>query len=188
MDTAKLIFDEKFDIKVPTVALRSEEELRLLGGYINEGMSLEETMDSDITIAYLSIAQMAEIYKKGYGFSVPKREDAVKIYDNIMAHLNAWHKHSEYSVNPLSPPTDDLILLDEMAEKIFGYNKKELTAPVMSDFSKHVQEKFGLGNMLSPFENKKKEPDISDVTRESMGDKFKTRLSMHDIDLSHISD
>lgn len=123
--TTKLIFDERYMIRVPAFATRTELEIQLFGvvrtgnPYVDQGH-----LDEIVTVMW-SIERMVEASKKGIPIRVILFKDAKTIFESITRHLRAWQNYKEYGININKIPFDDLISLDEFASMIYEHVKFE---------------------------------------------------------------
>ncbi len=121
--TTPLIFDDRYMIRVPAFATRSELEIKLFGvvrtgnPYVDQGH-----LDEIVTVMW-SIERMVEASKKGIPIRIIKFTDAKIIFENITRHLKAWKNYKENGININKIPFDDLIALDEFATMIYGHVK-----------------------------------------------------------------
>ncbi len=125
IDTSRLIFDDRYMIRVPVIATKTELEMKIFGTVYTGDPDIDKGhMDEWVTVMW-SIDRMVENSKKGMGVKVIKFEDSKKIYESIMRHLRAWRNYKEQGININMIPYDDLISLDEFANLIYEYVKYE---------------------------------------------------------------
>ncbi len=125
IDTSRLIFDDRYMIRVPVIATKTELELKIFGTVFTGNPDIDKGhMDEWVTVMW-TIDRMVETSKKGIGIKVISFEDSKKIYESIMRHLRAWRNYKEQGININKIPYDDLISLDEFANLIYEHVKYE---------------------------------------------------------------
>jgi len=121
--TTSLIFDERYMIRVPAFATRSELEIKLFGVVTTGNPYVDQGHLDEIVTVMWSIEKMVEASKKGVPIRVLKFTDAKNIFENITRHLKAWKNYKDNGINVNKIPFDDLIALDEFAGMIYGHVK-----------------------------------------------------------------
>lgn len=182
-DTTKGLFDTRYVAIIPQIANISEYELEEYGYLDSPGIDAAAHLERTTIRRYMTVNDMMEVRAKGYPVSVPTIEEAVKIYQAISDHLKAWAFHLEHSINTKSPPTEDLLELDELATELFdrfkGFVIKNHTG---SAGFRSPLEAAGLSRTLQKFRPTPK-IDLDSYERVSHSGTFINSLSVNDIDL-----
>ena len=124
-DTRYYLFSraERYECSVPVMQSRSLEDLRFFGTFTSGEESWDRHMANERVVRRLTINQMVEFYKKGVDFGIRQRPDTKTIYQRITDHLVAWRNELETQINPMRPPLEDLIALENFAHSIYEHAK-----------------------------------------------------------------
>lgn len=149
-DTATPLFTQLFMCKYSPIYAMDEDELKHYGVYSTGDKSLDkDILGYQQTIGMLTIDRIIELYKVDCPISICKREDTIKIYELIQDHLYAWLERLEYGVNIYNAPIEDLIVLDEFAQKIFQYVGPEYKAREIKNDIHARLTRYGKYNVLN---------------------------------------
>ena len=118
-DTADRIFNDRYLVKVRAYQIHSLDSVRQYGVRTSGDADMDKAASQDIIVVGWSINHMVEAFKLGKSFSLVEPKDAEKIYLAITAHLNRWAEIVTHSFNHITPPQEDLDLLDELAHKLY---------------------------------------------------------------------
>lgn len=130
-DTSYYIFNSKFLCRVPYIATRSVDHIRHFGMPSTGYKELDKGTESELVTFYLSIAQMAEYFKKGTVVRILKNDDIVRIYEIISEHLNAWKLELSKRLNIGDAPVEDLIVLDQLANAVYVHARHQFTREIV---------------------------------------------------------
>lgn len=147
------IFEPKFMVKVPAEALRSEEEVRILGTHTTGNRRTDALLSRRMTTVFLNIATMAEHFAHGHQIAVVNHDDCKTIFNYTQDHLDAWARLLENTVNRPKAPFDDLQKLDRFAASVFNHARHLYTNPdnIQSGFMRQI-ENLGLLGEFSIFQ------------------------------------
>lgn len=119
--TDHYIFVPIFMVTVPQEALRTEEEVRVLGTPTTMNRRIDAVLSRQRTTTYMNIAKMATLASKGWAIGIVKHEDCKTIYDYVQNHLDAWVQLLGHSIHRPNAPYEDLYILDQFAQQIFQH-------------------------------------------------------------------
>lgn len=122
-DTRYPLWYDRYDCRIPYIQTLDLEDLAEDGLPTSGDKHHDHAMQWEPRLVSLPIHRMAELWNSGANISLVKRDDAVKIYKAISAHLFAWKEHIEDNFNPVSPPHDDLLCLDNFANTVYEHAK-----------------------------------------------------------------
>lgn len=115
------IFEPIFKVTVPQEALRTEEEIRMLGTPTTMNRRIDAALSRQRTTTYMNIARMAEIHAKGHPVGIVNHADCKTIYGYVQDHLDAWVKLLNHTLNRPKAPYEDLFKLDQFAQAVFQH-------------------------------------------------------------------
>ena len=140
-DTTTLIWDYRYQCRVPAMDLITENELEICGHYITGDKEIDRMMMTDMRSVWLNIDQMVEFYRNEVVVRVGSDKDIKLIYDSISAHLLAWTDRVRNGININTAPLGDLILMDRFASEIYEKAKYHITDDFVECFmSKAMQD------------------------------------------------
>jgi len=116
-----IIFERKYEIRIRMIDNVSIEEVEFYGMYTSGDKELDNELQNELIVRWLSINEMVEYFKRGKPFRITHVKDTEEIYGFIHQYLLSWKLKLENSVNIGNAPVDDLIALDQMASLIHGY-------------------------------------------------------------------
>lgn len=147
------IFNPVFMVRVPAEALRTDDEVRVLGTPTTGNRRIDAALSSRMTTTYLNIARMAELAAAGYNVALVNHEDCKTIYDYTQNHLDAWLKLLQHSINRLQAPFEDLQKLDRFASGVFNHARHQYVdqSNIESGFMRSIEE-LGLLGEFSIFQ------------------------------------
>ncbi len=108
-----------FRVGIPQLRSRSLRDMELFGTQISGDHRIDRENASAENICMISIDKMLEYHVANIPVRVLRREDTKQIYEYIKAHLEAWAKVFSETLNTEMVPIEDLILLDELANKVY---------------------------------------------------------------------
>lgn len=123
IQTTPLIFDDRYMIRVPSFATRSELEIELFGVVHTGNDDVDRGHLDEIVTVMWSIERMVEASKRGIPIRVVNPKDSQKMFEAINKHLQAWRNYKEVGININTIPYDDLIALDQFAGFLYEYVK-----------------------------------------------------------------
>ncbi len=116
---------KRFLVSVPTIHLKSDEELSREGVYITGNKIVDKDLLSRRSNVLITIDDMSKFHEKGVGIAVIYPNDKETIYRAIEKYINDWILLMENSskLNMIHYPEQELIRLDELAKGIFNHNR-----------------------------------------------------------------
>ena len=157
-DTTTLIWDYRYQCRVPAIDLVSESELEICGHYTSGDKEIDRMMMTDMRSVWLNIDQMVEFYRNEVVVRVGSDKDIKIIYESISAHLLAWTDRVRNGININTAPLGDLILMDRFASEIYEKAKYHITDEFVECFmTKAMQDvsTFSPSQFYHPAYNKK---------------------------------
>lgn len=147
------IFEPIFMVRVPAEALRTENEVRVLGTHTTFNKRVDATLSRAMTTVYLNIARMADLFANGHPVSVVNHADCKTIFEYTQNHLDTWAKLLQGTVNRPHAPFDDLQKLDQFAASVFNHARHQYANPenMQSGFMRAI-ESLGLLGEFSVFQ------------------------------------
>jgi hypothetical protein len=127
-NTAWYLFNKLFYVRVNPLKVRSVEEIKLYGTLTTGNEEVDREMAKNETVVMLHIAQMEDMFNRGYTVAIVKYEDTKTIYQLITNHLIAMRNVMTLSENVTNDvkTLDELIRLDKFAEAIFGHARYQM--------------------------------------------------------------
>jgi len=122
-DTTHAIWELKFHVKVPQLAVRGIEMIRLRGTLVSGVKEIDDDIKNRLISTYCSINEMIELYRQDIPVRVTNVADTKTIYEHITTHLVAWRDQLKRGVNLGRAPIGDLILMDRFATTVYAYAK-----------------------------------------------------------------
>ena len=140
--TATLIFDDMYMIRVPSFATKSDLELRLFGTVYTGNPDIDKGHLDEIVTVMWSINRMVEGNKKGIPVRIVNPNDSKKMFEAINKHLNAWKNYKENGININAIPYDDLVALDQFAGYLYEHVKFDYgqNTKVESSLDRYLKE------------------------------------------------
>lgn len=120
-DTRYDLWYVKYLARIPFIQMQDAEELEENGLYTSGDQHHDHAMMWEPKLVSLPIHRMAELWAAGANVSLVNASDALKIYTAVSKHLNAWREVIETSINPITPPTEDLLVLDGFATIVYPH-------------------------------------------------------------------
>lgn len=127
LDSTKAIWEHLYMVSIPELASRTLDDIRLYGVAITGIKEIDDDAKTRYMNAMRTIDDMVEYYRRGVPVRVCNYSDTAEIYKAINAHLYAWKTQLEHGVNIGNAPMDDLILMDEFANKVYDHAKYVFT-------------------------------------------------------------
>ena len=118
-NTSSKIFHKDYQIVVPYLYNVRVDEIRELGVRSTGDAVMTAGGASRTVVRWATINDMVELQRRGATVTLVNDKDAVKIYDDIMLHLDTWKHIQENYLNIKLPPTADLLDLDRLASRLF---------------------------------------------------------------------
>lgn len=141
-DTRYALWYETYQVRIPFIQMQDAEDLEENGLPTSGDKHHDHAMLWEPKLVSLPIHRMAELWSAGANISLVNHSDALKIYKAITAHLHEWRDTIENSINPVTPPTEDLLVLDGFASLMYPH------AAVVYDQS-FIERKFKITSATS---------------------------------------
>ena len=191
-DSTVLIWEYLFKARIPEIASRHPEEMKLLGTRVSGVKEIDKDIHSQWLTTMLSIDQMVDLYKRGVAVRVVHYDDTKTIYDYISKHIYIWKDRLEKGINVGNAPIDDLIAMDEFANLVYDHARHLFTREIAdSILNRHIAgimrfnpNSFFNHNAIKSMNTQNnngvvhinKDPDPTTQDRDSLGEFFKSRL------------
>lgn len=120
-DTRYALWHVRYKVRVPYISTISADDLERDGMYTSGDPHHDHAMQWEPKLCELPIHRIAELYGQGANVSLVNRKDVAEIYKAITLHLTAWRYHIHDAFHPVTPPIDDLLLLDQLAAVIYPH-------------------------------------------------------------------
>lgn len=176
VDTTVALWEDLYRVRVPQLALRTEDDMRFFGTRITGDAGIDREMANQLIDIMIPIAKMVEHHSNGVTVRVVFESDVKKIYDAIQAHIEAWGKNIQNNYNIGNVPVQDLINMNAFADTIFGHAKVHyMNNDSGSDFFRyldtmsHARNRQPDAGAMSTEEQVKR---LNEVTRPDFGDVF----------------
>lgn len=123
---ADLMFKKTYRARMPIISTYSEHELDVIGIPMHEyDEGNNKNAQYDLVTVRITIVDMVEKYSYGIPVRIVDYEEMLEIYNVIQRHLRAWSDFTVTSLNQAHTDVDeDLIVLNDFANEIYGHNKK----------------------------------------------------------------
>ncbi len=115
------IFNERFEVEIPSMFLYSAEYLAVHNPHTNEDGDVDMDSAMRLTRVRLPIAGIVTHYSEGTRISFPNPKDTHVIYNIIMEHLNDWLRIVTTQYVNMIPPFVDLRYMEQLAEELHPY-------------------------------------------------------------------
>ena len=167
LGTDHYIFVPLFQVTVPQEALRTEEEVRILGTPTTLNKRYDAQLSRQRTTTFMNIAKMATLSHKGWGVAIVKHSDCKTIYEYIQNHLDAWANLLGHTIHRPKAPYEDLFILDQFAQQVFQHARWQYSNPenMQNAFMRQI-DSLGLLGEFSVFQ-----PSIISRTRQETVEK-----------------
>lgn len=142
------IFHYEWCAAVPMMYVYTDDFMRTSGRVISDP-DYDQRLPHQMVEGRYTIAQLAKLLDEGATIRLTVPEDAKAIYDIVLEHLENWSKklrnESAFELN--SAPTDELLLLSQLADHLLGFAKRYFTTdrPASSLMRRLEQLRGGLG-------------------------------------------
>ena len=117
--TGKEIWERLFWVRMPYLASRNLETMRVYGVRVSGIQQLDKERESEMITTELTIDAMFEKWRAGVTVRVMNYNDTEIIYRIIQDHILRWTEQLTYGVNIGNAPLKDLIELDEFATVVY---------------------------------------------------------------------
>lgn len=149
--TVWYLFHPRFLCKAPLLATMSVEDIRRFGMPTTGDALIDQEMNKEWPTRMLSVAEMEDIFNRGYSIRLLKYSDSKKVYEYIRDHLIAWRYFFENAGNNRVPQEtiDELIRLDKFAAVVYGPAKSLFSKETATSLFGLYRQKRRLGGMMS---------------------------------------
>lgn len=140
IDTTVALWDILYEVRMSDIGSRNIEELKMFGHVVSGIKEIDKHIRTNMIDRWMCIADMVDYFREGIPIKLINHSDTKTIYEAISHHIYAWREVCEYGVNQVNAPLEDLIWMDQFAEKVYGHATNYLDKTVrdhlvMSDFS-----------------------------------------------------
>jgi len=149
--TVWYLFHPRFLCKAPLMATTSVEDIRRFGMPTTGDPLIDQEMSKEWPLRMLSIAEMEDIFNRGYSIRLQRYADTKTVYEYIRDHLIAWRYFFENAGNNRVPQEtiDELIRLDKFAAVVYGPAKSLFSKETATSLFGLYRQKRRLGGLMS---------------------------------------
>lgn len=168
--TAWYLFNKRFQVRIPDQATRSLEEIKQFGVPTTGDPVIDREMSKDWGMRYLCIAEMEDIFNRGYDVKVLRYSETKVIYELISNHLLEFRRFFETVMNNRVPDEtiEELIRLDKFAAAVYEPAKHLFTREIaQSILGRHLQERRQSTFLSKSMFNKHVTPAGTETTNEN---------------------
>lgn len=144
-DTTVDIWDRSFRCLVSQKQTTSEDYYRIFGQRSTGSKKHDKAIPDQYVDTYISIAKMIEYFNQGVTIQVYNYDDTKTIYEIIERHLRRWKNQFAYGINIGDAPVQDLIAMDEFANKIYDKAKYLIKPDIINSLA--VQQMTSLSSL-----------------------------------------
>lgn len=188
-DTTEAIWERSFRCLVSQKQTTSEDYYKIFGQRSTGSKKHDRAIPDQYVDTYISIAKMVEYFQQGVTIQVYNYDDCKTIYEIIERHLRRWQSQFAHGINIGDAPVDDLIAMDEFANKIYDKAKYLIKPDIVNSLA--VQQMSSLSSLSrSAFfndvlkHNERKNPTLTKTEeqekypeRTSLAPSFKSTIS-----------
>lgn len=113
------IWEGLYYMRVPWLATQSTEEIRRFGVPTTGNKLTDIQMYNNPVTVMITINDMVEYFRKGVSITFVDARQTREVYDIVNNYLMAWRDHLQSASANVEVPIDDLLLLDQFAEKLW---------------------------------------------------------------------
>lgn len=117
------IFDSAYQIRMRYIDTMSPEELSLYGQIITGDQAIDSSYSKQYITTVRSIYQLAQLMEDNIPFFLLEPNAPVEIYNSLENYIKYWVKTMDMSLSTAMAPLEDLIILDELASKVYPHAK-----------------------------------------------------------------
>jgi len=117
------LFYRRYLVRIQRIHLISDDEINVVGIASTGDKQFDKDLLQEWIWTYMTPVVMVEMHLKGADLIIDDPKQSVEIYNTIVEHLSDWDKELKFSLNYNNPPTDDLIVFDEFAERLWHVAK-----------------------------------------------------------------
>lgn len=179
-DSSFYIFDVNFMIAVNQLDVTTGDYINQLGFIDSGDPGINREIANERIVIKASIATMVDYNRTGVNFHIVDKEDTVVIYEYIQNHLAkfATRMTGGHRLNKRNYPIDDLLALEILADKVYGFAKFQETGIDDRGFFEKMLSEAGLDSFFTG-SGELSEDEIADLPdnreRESFTDVFKAK-------------
>lgn len=139
-DTTKFLWDYLYQVRIPQLALLTENELRIQGLPTTGDRSIDRELANQLIVVYIPVVTMVKYFIEGHVVRLVKSNEVKTIYDHLQRHLELWAGTMHGSLNSSNAPIDELRAMNRFASSLFEYARDHLDAPMEapSSFMRHI--------------------------------------------------
>lgn len=120
------IFKDIYPCRVRAVDMRSTDDISMRGFNTTGDENYDRQMREELIDCYITVNHMVEYYRKSVNVYLQRPDHSKIIFDVVTNYLNAWMDAIRYSHIQMTPPTEDLILLNNFSRMIYPVAKPAL--------------------------------------------------------------
>jgi len=156
-DPTELIWGRIFAVSIPQYAIYNEAEVEQYGLPSCGIPQIDAESLSNPVPVMLNIDKIAEHFRDGV-YITASRDVTTGIFITIHNYLGVWKKVMRAaSMNTGRAPAEDLILLDELAEKLYSYSSHNIQATINSKRDHIAGSNATIQELLAPLQTSSNE-------------------------------
>lgn len=122
--TGAPIWDNIYQVRMSYRDSLNTESVKQFGLASSGNEYFDQQMMNDQVTVMINIDKIAEYFRRGVIVSVCRWADLESMYNIINKYLATWHNLFERAVNVCDAPTEDLLLLDQLATVLFEQSRR----------------------------------------------------------------
>lgn len=125
--TTEFLWDYIYQVRLPQLALLTEDEIRYQGIPSSGDKSVDRVLTNQLITTFISPVKMVKFHADGYPVRIVRANESKIIYDHIQAHLGHWARSLGKSLNLNNAPLDELLAMNKFAQTLFEGVRDHLT-------------------------------------------------------------
>lgn len=131
----RYITENIYRVRIPYLQSRHPEDIKKHGVVLSGVPSIDKDIINQWVTVMIPVKTMLDYHKNFVPIKIPDPEDVKQIYDNVQNYIFAWRNKLQYSINNGVAPIEDLILMDEFANKIYNHAKYEYNTEALNSLA-----------------------------------------------------
>lgn len=143
---AERVFNKRiFRARVRRIAIMSDQEIMTFGVGISGKKSIDNDIENQMVIVGLSARRLFALADRGEQVGLVDKSQLVTFYETVQNYLISWHRLIENAIHRRDYPREELLKLEDLAERVFNIAKHTVEETIAEDdFIKHLNQLSGL--------------------------------------------
>lgn len=133
LTTAQRIFNIRYAVVVPLYATEGNPTSLKLGVARSKNTNIAEMEAESPCYVNYPVWKLAVLSESGVAIRFQNPKDTLAIYEDIKAHLTAWHKATQENVHKLEVPMESLRQLDDFASRVYPIARQWMAVDIRSN-------------------------------------------------------